>query len=88
MNEQNRFLTRLQAAVYLVELVLLSGMFALAASSSPEFALGPVARIFVAAALPLPCHLMVLAQVVWAGRRQRRWDIRPVLTLRPQPFPA
>ncbi len=86
MNEQNRFLTKLQAAVYTIEVALLSGMFALAASSSPEFALGAVARIFAAAALPLPCHLMLVAHVVWAGRRHRRRDFRPVLTL--QPFPA
>ncbi len=88
MNEPNRFLAKLQAIVYLLEVGTLWGMLTLAAAGSSEFALGPVARILVVAALPVPCHLLLATHLVWASRAQRQRSVGQVPGLQPQPLPA
>ena len=67
MNNKN-FLAKLQLLVYLLEAGTLTALLALAAAGSAEFALGPLGRALLAAAVPLPCHLLLWAHLAWASR--------------------
>jgi len=85
MSKHQSFLLRLQLAVYLIEVLVTTGLFALAASSSPHFALGPLARLLVAASLPLPCHLIWLAHFLWNNGLLRRRQAVPAFQRQPLP---
>ena len=71
MKDDRRILHWAQLSVYVAETGILIAMLTLAASRSPEFVLGPVGRLLVAAALPLPCHLLWLMHVLWQDRALR-----------------
>ena len=66
--EIRAILPRLQFVIYLLESGVMALLLALAAAGSPEFSLGPIGRTLLAAAVPLPCHLLLSANLVWARR--------------------
>jgi hypothetical protein len=85
MSEHRSLVWKVQAAIYSGETLLLVGLFALAAAGSPEFTLGPLARVWVAATLPLPCHLAWQAHFLWVTRQSRRRIAPPVGAWQPVP---
>ena len=85
MSEDRSWILKLQLAIYLTETLAITGILALAASRSPELLLGPLARVVVAASLPLPCHLLWLAHFLWHGQERQRRASVPTLELQPVP---
>ena len=85
MKDDRRTLLLLQLGVYAVETAMLVAILTLAASRSPEFVLGPLGRLLVAAALPLPCHMLWLLHLVWQGKTLRVTALPSYESLRPIP---
>ena len=71
MSDDRSWIFKLQLAIYLLETLAVTGILALSAGRSADPVLGPLARLLVAASLPLPCHLLWLAQFLWQDDHRR-----------------